>query len=76
MTSVGLFENLTFTHVFHPDIVEFPPLSSVMILDKCVIVAGLRAAIVHANRVNIVSTLFVFDRLERKGNLAFYLVDL
>ena len=76
VTAVGLFENLTFTNVFHPDVVEFAPLSSVVVLDKGVVVTGLRAAIVHANRVNIVSPLFVFDRLERKRNLAFDSVDL
>jgi hypothetical protein len=76
VTAVGLFENLTFTNVFHPDVVEFAPLSSVVVLDKGVVVAGLRAAIVHANSVNIVSPLFVFDRLERKRNLAFDSVDL
>ena len=76
MTAVSSFENLAFTNVFHPDVVEFAPLSSVVVLDKCVVVAGLRAAIMHANRVNIVSPLFVFDRLERKRDLAFDLVDL
>ena len=76
VAAVSSFENLAFTNVLHPDVVEFAPLSSVVVLDKCVVVAGLRTAIMHANRVNIVSALFVFDRLERKRDLAFDLVDL